>query len=73
MTTLGEGRSVCGTIQTRCISGPGVPIRCENRHRWLHHGSKSARTLPRVVRLVYEPSWNRRVKRKPGEAARPAK
>jgi hypothetical protein len=34
MKTLGEGRSVCRTIQIRCISGGGVPTRCENRHRW---------------------------------------
>jgi hypothetical protein len=33
MTTLGEGRSVCRTIQTTCISGRGVPTRCENWHR----------------------------------------
>jgi hypothetical protein len=31
MLAVGEVRGVCGTAQKRCISGRGLPTRCETR------------------------------------------
>jgi hypothetical protein len=52
MATRGEGRSVCRTVQPRCISVRGVPTKCESWHPrcgWEHHTPKPAKNLPRAA------------------------
>jgi len=50
MTTQARGKSVCGTVPKKGLSGRYVPTRCETgpfRRRWKHRGPIPTKTLQR--------------------------
>jgi hypothetical protein len=64
MMTLGEGRSVCRTIQTRCISGHGVPHQMRKPAPLVTPWTKTGQNLAEGGPFGLQAELERRVKRK---------